>query len=333
MAHKKNCQCPPCCYRRGEDKGQAPRLSIRLNPEIRDYLLQHEDGARGVIERLVGEEMRAGSSSKQLALAEAKRRSEGPKASELQVSDKSKGIEKAVAAPSVLEIWAARFTHTLARSRKIHELLRPVGLDGTNGRWAAQKLRLGYCSRMTSRTEADKKELKKLGMLGPDGRDCLAGCLTVPYCRSNEQLVGFCGVRIRPGKKEREVITGVGSGLLLTGLDEDLVLVDGVREALTCFGVGVGAVQALDLLTPGWFPEFWSAGVRTVKLAVSDPERAERAAFELTRLGMECFWAPVDTDVESRVLMFGHSATIEGILERGLIKLPAPRGKAKKRAR
>lgn len=356
MPHKKNCQCPPCCYRRGEDKGQTPRLTVRLAPEIRDYLLQHEEGARGVIERLVGEEMAGGeAASKQLAeklaaveakLQEAqaklhKSRSEAAQAEVHrvgQVSDKSSVAKTAAVAPGSLELWATRFTHTLARSRSAHKLLRPVGLDGANGRWAAQKLRLGYCSPMSSRTETDRKDLKKLGMLDPDGRERLAGCVTVPYQDPTEQLAGFCGVRVKAGKRERELVTGIGSGLLLTGLDEDLVVVDGVREALTCFGVGVAGVQALDLLTPGWFPVLWKMGVRTVKLAVGDPERAERAALELTRLGIECFWVPVETEVEARLEMFGSPFTIEGILAGrtvagGMIRLPAAREKAKKRAR
>lgn len=53
MPHKPDCACPACCYRRGEGLGQAPRLSIRFDPELRDRVMAHPDGARGYLERLV----------------------------------------------------------------------------------------------------------------------------------------------------------------------------------------------------------------------------------------------------------------------------------------
>ena len=53
MPHSPNCQCPPCRYRRGEGKGQAPRLSIRIDPEIRDIIHNHPEGPRAYLEGLV----------------------------------------------------------------------------------------------------------------------------------------------------------------------------------------------------------------------------------------------------------------------------------------
>lgn len=55
MAHRDDCPCPACRYRRGEGKGQAPQLSVRLDPAVRDYLLSHPDGARATLERLVAQ--------------------------------------------------------------------------------------------------------------------------------------------------------------------------------------------------------------------------------------------------------------------------------------
>lgn len=70
MAHRPDCPCPACRYRRGEGRGQAPQLSVRVAPEVRDYLLSHPDGARAVIERLVAQEVDQPSPSREELVAE-----------------------------------------------------------------------------------------------------------------------------------------------------------------------------------------------------------------------------------------------------------------------
>lgn len=59
MPHRSDCPCPACRYRRGESAGQAPQLSIRVAPEVREYLLGHPEGARATVERLVADDQAA----------------------------------------------------------------------------------------------------------------------------------------------------------------------------------------------------------------------------------------------------------------------------------
>lgn len=345
MPHAKDCQCPPCRYRRGDDKGHAPRLSIRLETDVRDFLLGHEEGARGVIERLVRQEMERGSSRKsarsteKMTVDEIQRRSkrlekqvaaldaalaqnEGTVKTQRttspveQLSDKSRS-EVTLRSPGPLDVWAARFTEALRKTRKADALLTHLGLTGSDGRWAIQQLRLGYCSPQAWRADAERAELQRHGMIAPNGRDRLAGCLTVPYFELMGGIGGFFGARLSK-KAGEHVVTGRGSGLLLTGsIQPELVLVDGVLDALACFGAGLTSVQALDLLTPGWFPEFVKRGVSAVTLALGDLSRAEAAAAELRRLGIQCFWAPMPADAEERQLVvFSHAATLDRELKR-----------------
>lgn len=340
MPHAKNCQCPPCRYRRGDDKGQAPRLSVRLETGVRDFLLNHQEGARGVIERLVRQEMERGASRKttrstvKMSVEELQRNAnrlekkvaaldaalehhEGMvRTSVEQLSDNSRP-ETALRSPGPLDVWTARFTEALGKTRKANALLTHLGLTGSDGRWAVQQLRLGYCSPQAWRTDADRVELQRLGMVGPDGRDRLAGCLTVPYFEPMGGTSGFFGARLSK-KAGEHVVTGRGNGLLLTGpIQSELVLVDGVLDALACFGTGLNSVQALDLLTPGWFPVFVKRGVTAVTLALGDPGRAEVAAGELTRLGVQCFWAPMPADAEERQLVvLSHAPILDRELKR-----------------
>ena len=70
MAHREDCPCPACRYRRGEGKGQAPQLSIRLDPKVRDYLLGHPEGARATVERLVAQDQAAAAAELDSVVAE-----------------------------------------------------------------------------------------------------------------------------------------------------------------------------------------------------------------------------------------------------------------------
>jgi hypothetical protein len=219
------------------------------------------------------------------------------------------------AVPGPLEIWSARFGDALGKTRTANHLLARLGLLGPGGRWTLQQLRLGYCDSQAFRSGQDKAELKKLGLLGPDGRHRLAGCVTVPYLSPTGAVAGFFGARVK-GRGEAQLVTGTGSGLLLTGeLEREVVLVDGVLEALTCFGAGLQSLQALDLLTPGWFPVLVQRGVEVVKLLVGDPERARQAARELRRLGLKCVTANVPRDPEYRLDLFQSSESLEQLLK------------------
>jgi hypothetical protein len=53
VPHAPDCNCPPCRYRRSGVTGDAPRLSVRLAPQIRDIILHHPTGARAYLESLV----------------------------------------------------------------------------------------------------------------------------------------------------------------------------------------------------------------------------------------------------------------------------------------
>lgn len=57
MPHRADCQCPPCRYRRGEDKGQVPNFTIRLHPELIDWIRSRNEKPRAYIERLVREDI------------------------------------------------------------------------------------------------------------------------------------------------------------------------------------------------------------------------------------------------------------------------------------
>lgn len=46
----------PVAIDEGKIWGQAPRLTVRLRADIRDFLLGHAEGAHGLIERLVEQE-------------------------------------------------------------------------------------------------------------------------------------------------------------------------------------------------------------------------------------------------------------------------------------
>ena len=296
MPHKKNCQCPPCRYRRGKDKGQAPRLSIRLEPAIRDYLLNHPDGARSVIERLVEQEMNAAKVAK--------------KGRTTHLSDKSV-IRRP---PGPLDLWGAQFHQALEQTKAMKQLLAELGLDNLKGKWVTQQLRLGYCSPRGYRSEAHNRELERLGMVGPDGRETLAGCLTVPYLNPMGHVDGFYGVS--PKDPAEDLRTGPGSGLLSTGpLPSELVVVDGVREAIACFSAGLVGVQALDLLTSGWLPVL-AKHAKSVILATSDRARAETTARELRRLGVECRWLEVSDHPLDRQMLFQDGASLDGALQR-----------------
>ncbi len=331
MPHKKNCQCPPCRYRRGQDKGQTPQMSVRIASEVREYLLSHQDGARAVIERLVQEEMRPtrrpskrSGESDQLAhrvaeleaqLQEARTQLNQPGKSAAPaklLSYKRRG--KQLSAPGLMDLWATRFTEALAGTRKAYPLLLSLGLDGLAGRWAMRQLGLGYCSPHAFRSDTDRMELRKLGLIGADERVRLAGCLTVPFVSPIGSVIGFAGIRIE-GKGEAQLVAGAGSGLLLTGdVERELVIVDGVLEAIACFGSGLRSVQAFDLLTPGWFGTLAQQCVESFRFLLADPGRARSVVREVQRLGKESSVATAPTDLEGRLFEMNNEASLLRLL-------------------
>ena len=306
MGHTSDCNCPPCRYRRGEDLGQTPRLTVRLRPNVRDFLLGHAEGARGLIERLVDQERHARPADrarikdleKQVALLQEQLASGDAAGRKGQLSDESSG---AVVAP--LDRYATRFRENFRKHFQAKSLARQLGLKKEE---QMDALGLGYCgARGVARDAAELKELKKWEMVERNGRERLAGCLTVPFFASTGALSGFWGCAL---KTLVERCTGTGQGLLATGpLGEELVLVDGVVEAMAAFAAGINGVQAAELLTPSWLPALRQAGVRKVWLALSLPEQTKRMAAELTRLGMECWLVEVPENRESRVDLLEYS--------------------------
>lgn len=332
MPHKKNCQCPPCRYRRGQDKGQTPQMSIRIAAEVREFLLAHQDGARAVIERLVQEEMRPSRRpskrnadsdrwAQRVAELEAQlqeTRSQLAQAGKSAESGKRllsyKRRGKQLSGPGPMDLWGTRFAEALEGTRKAVPLLLRLGLDGLAGRWAIRQLGLGYCSPHAFRSEADRTELKKLGLIGTDERIRLAGCLTVPFVSPVGSVSGFVGIRIE-GRGETQLVAGAGSGLLLTGaVEREVVIVDGVLEALAAYGAGLRSVQALDLLTPGWFPTLAQQGVETFRFLLADPGRARAVVRELHRLGKETSIATVPADLEARLYEMDNESSLLRLL-------------------
>ena len=296
MGHTLDCNCPPCRYRRGEDLGQAPRMTVRLRPDVREFLLNHSEGARGLIERLVDQERqgqadpRVQSLERQLALLQDQLAA-SPRTKE-QVSDNSS--EDAV---SPIDGYATRFRENLRKHFQAKSLARRLGLKRAE---QLEALGAGYCgTRGTARNDAERRELKELGFLKANGRERLAGCLTVPFFTATGKLSGFWGCDL---KNSTEQCAGAAQGLLRTGpLGEELVLVGGVVEALAAFGAGITNVQAVGLLAPGWFPTLYQAGVRKVWLALSPAEQTQKIASELARSGIDCWLVEVPDDRESRV--------------------------------
>ncbi len=292
MGHALDCNCPPCRYRRGEDLGQAPRLTVRLRPDVREFLLDHPEGARGLIERLVEQERQGAgdrgrilSLEKQLALLQE----------ELDaVQSAGGGARKQLSDNSPLDGFATRFRENFRKHHPARSLARQLGLKKEA---QMNAVGAGYCgTRGVAREEAESRQLKKR----------LAGCLTVPFFAPTGQLSGFWGCALRT---LAERCTGAGQGLLSTGgLGEELVLVDGVVEALAAFGAGIEGVQAAELLTPGWLPTLRQAGVRKLWLACL-PERAKKMGSEATRLGMDCWLVEVPEDRESRVDLLEYAST------------------------
>lgn len=316
MPHADTCMCPPCRYRRGEDLGQAPRLTVRLRPDVREFLLDHAEGARGLIERLVDQERSGGRHrrqgeqlvqarriqdlEKQLAALQAQLtvpRKSPDSAETEQLSDtRERAVEKT---ENRLENYAVRFREAL---RKNHRARILAGRLGVKSPEQLEVLRVGYCgTRGVARDAREQRELTKLGLTEPNGRERLAGCLTVPLFTASGKLSGFWGMPLK-GAGAVERVTEKGQGLLSTGpLGDELVLVDGVVEALAAFGAGTTGVQAIDLLTEAWFPTLVQKGVRKVWLALFASESARRLADELVRLGLECWWVEMPEDQESRV--------------------------------
>ena len=301
MAHTDDCNCPPCRYRRGQDLGQTPRLTVRLRPDVRDFLLNHSEGARGVIERLVDQEKqghhqvddRVRTLESQLAKLQAQLAAAqivGATAQPTQVSDNSQSNR--------LENYAARFREGYKKTIPARSLARRLGQISAG---EVEALQVGYCgSRGAARDGVEQKELQKLGLANKDRREILSGSLTIPLFGPTGELTGFWGYRLKPGQGAPERKTG--SGLLPTGpLGAELVLVESVVEALAAYGGGTTGVQAMELLTEGWLPTLAQKRVGKVWLALSRTESSERVARELMRLGVECFWVKVPESQESRI--------------------------------
>lgn len=328
MGHAHDCSCPPCRYRRGEDLGQAPRLTVRLQADVRDFLLGHAEGARGLIERLVEQERRGTGRIQSLEkrLAELQEQLTAAQSVEVLASrEEQLSDNRVVPPPGPLEGIAARFRENFHNHSKARSLARQLGLKKED---QLKALGVGYCgTRGAARNAAEQKEFKKLGLVERNGRESLAGCLTLPFFATTGALSGLWGCHLKT-QAERRV--GMGQGLLATGpLGEELVLVDGVVEVLAAFGAGINGTQAMDLLTPGWFPSLRQAGVRKVWLALAVPEQMQRMAAELARAGMDCWLVEVPEDRESRVDLLEYPAGWKIALKQA--RRYAPTGAARKK--
>lgn len=328
LGHAHDCSCPPCRYRRGEDLGQAPRLTVRLQADVRDFLLGHAEGARGLIERLVEQERRGTGRIQSLEkrLAELQEQLTAAQSVEVLASrEEQLSDNRVVPPPGPLEGIAARFRENFHNHSKARSLARQLGLKKED---QLKALGVGYCgTRGAARNAAEQKEFKKLGLVERNGRESLAGCLTLPFFATTGALSGLWGCHLKT-QAERRV--GMGQGLLATGpLGEELVLVDGVVEVLAAFGAGINGTQAMDLLTPGWFPSLRQAGVRKVWLALAVPEQMQRMAAELARAGMDCWLVEVPEDRESRVDLLEYPAGWKIALKQA--RRYAPTGAARKK--
>ena len=283
-------------------------MSVRLRPDVREFLLNHPEGARGLLERLVDQERegrpadrtRIKSLEKEVALLQeqlAAIQSGGASAGE-QLSDNS-----ASRAAGPLDLYAMSFRENFRKHVQARSVARQLGLKRVE---QLEALGVGYCgTRGIARDDAERKELKKLGLIQATGRERLAGCLTVPFFTTTGKLSGFWGCGLKTSKEQ---LAGADQGLLATGpLGEELVLVDGVVEALAAFGAGITSVQAVDLLTPGWLHALRQAGVRKVWLALSLAEQSKKMASELAQLDVDCWLVEVPAErILRRVNLFAR---------------------------
>jgi hypothetical protein len=61
MPHKPDCQCPVCRGRRGDVKGDSPRMTVRLAPDVLSWIRSRAEGARAYLEGLVRRDMGKGA--------------------------------------------------------------------------------------------------------------------------------------------------------------------------------------------------------------------------------------------------------------------------------
>jgi hypothetical protein len=304
---------------------------VRLRPDVRDFLLNHSEGARGVIERLVDQERRGDQVDERVRTLEnqlmqlqaqlAAVKSADAVSESVQLSDKSPDNR--------LENYAARFREGFKKSNPARILARRLGLKSVD---QMEALQVGYCgSRGTARDGVEQKELKKLGLTSKEGREILSGSLTIPLFGPTGKLTGFWGYRLKPGQGAPERKTG--KGLLPTGpLEAELVLVESVLEALAACGGGTTGVQAVELLTEGWLSVLAQRGISKAWLALDRTESSERLARELIRLGVECFWVKVPETQEDRIDLLEHRPSWEFQLQQARRATNPPKsGKALKK--
>lgn len=167
---------------------------MRLRPDVREYLLDHAEGARGLIERLVDQERRGSSRirslEKQLALLQeqlAAMESGGSPSRNKQLSD-NRPVSK-------LDELSGRFRENFRKHLQARSLARRMGLKGDE---QFEALQIGYCGARGAARESERQEFKKLGLLEPNGKERLAGCLTVPFYSPVGQGGGILGMRSQP---------------------------------------------------------------------------------------------------------------------------------------
>lgn len=147
MPHKPDCPCPACCYRRGEGLGQAPRLSLRFDPELRERVVAHPEGARGYLERLVRQDGE-GTSARSLE-AENRRLQKRLEHLEKKVDKLEKKAEKAELYRQQRKLLREEAKDYRAELREQDDLIRR--LRESNNIYRSALKRLGYAEQQFHR--------------------------------------------------------------------------------------------------------------------------------------------------------------------------------------
>ncbi len=132
--------------------------------------------------------------------------------------------------------------------------------------------------------------LSTLGVLTPQGRELLGGCLVVPLSHPEQGIVGLYGRKIAPQARVRHLyLPGPKRGFLnwqsLKAGPGELVVAESVLDALSCWAAGVRNVTCLfgaQGLPVDFLPVLQGSGVERLVLCLDDDEAGRRAALRLT---------------------------------------------------
>lgn len=147
--------------------------------------------------------------------------------------------------------------------------------------------------------------LTRIGVLTPQGRELLGGCLVVPLSHPQEDLVGLYGRKLAPQAKVRHLyLPGPKRGFLnwqsLKACPSELVVTESVLDALSFWTAGVRNVTSLfgaQGLPVDFLPTLKGQDIQRLYLCLDDDQAGRQATARLTAqlqaAGFECLPVPL----------------------------------------